>query len=109
MLLKPCDTYSFNQLLTEHRIDRDKIYVIGVGCDGMADIEKVRALGIKGITGVTENGEELTVHTVHGDKTCKKADCLLENASPAKGKKHLPMTSLIPAQDGGEETPAGRL
>ena len=29
-LLKPCDTYSFNQLLKEHRIDRDKVYVLGI-------------------------------------------------------------------------------
>ena len=28
--LKPCDTYSFNQLLTEHRFDREKVDVVGV-------------------------------------------------------------------------------
>ena len=38
--LKPCDTYSFNQLLSEHRIDREKAYIIGVGCKGKLDIEK---------------------------------------------------------------------
>lgn len=32
VFLKPCDTYSFNQLLKEHRIDRDIVYVIGVPC-----------------------------------------------------------------------------
>ena len=26
VFLKPCDTYSFNQLLTEHRFDREKVY-----------------------------------------------------------------------------------
>lgn len=36
-LLKPCDTLSFNQLVSEHRIDRDKVYVLGVGCKGMQD------------------------------------------------------------------------
>ena len=41
--LKPCDTYSFNQLLKEHRIDREKAYIIGVGCKGKLDIEKIRA------------------------------------------------------------------
>lgn len=30
--LKPCDTYSFNQLIKEHRVDREKAYIIGVGC-----------------------------------------------------------------------------
>lgn len=37
VFLKPCDTYSFNQLLTEHRFDREKVYVVGVQCDGMLD------------------------------------------------------------------------
>ena len=32
VFLKPCDTFSFNQLLTEHRIDREKVYVVGVEC-----------------------------------------------------------------------------
>ena len=26
VFLKPCDTYSFNQLVKEHRVDRDKVY-----------------------------------------------------------------------------------
>lgn len=30
--LKPCDTYSFNQLLKEHRILRENVYIIGVPC-----------------------------------------------------------------------------
>ena len=37
VILKPCDTLSFRQLLHEHRIDREKFYVIGAGCKGMKD------------------------------------------------------------------------
>ena len=37
VILKPCDTLSFNQLLHEHRIDREKVYIIGAGCKGMKD------------------------------------------------------------------------
>ncbi len=40
--LKPCDTYSFNQLLKEHRVDREKAYIVGVGCKGKLDIEKIK-------------------------------------------------------------------
>ena len=36
--LKPCDTYSFNQLIKEHRVDREKAYIVGVGCKGKLDI-----------------------------------------------------------------------
>ena len=31
VFLKPCDTYSYNQLIKEHRVDREKAYVIGIG------------------------------------------------------------------------------
>jgi len=55
--LKPCDSYSFNQLLTEHRFDREKVYAVGIPCEGMADINKVRQ-AVDGIAKLTfdENG-----------------------------------------------------
>lgn len=37
VFLKPCDTYSFTQLLKESRIARDDVFVVGVPCDGMKD------------------------------------------------------------------------
>ena len=43
--LKPCDTYSFQELMKEHRVDREKAYIIGVGCKGKLDIEKIRSHG----------------------------------------------------------------
>ncbi len=92
VLLKPCDTYSTNQLLTEHRIDRDKIYVLGVGCRGKLDIEKIRALGIKGIesiSGAEHDGDEtLTFDTVYGQKSCAYKDVMLSRCSVCKGKEH---------------------
>ena len=45
--LKPCDTYSFNQLINEHRVDREKAYIIGVGCRGKIDMNKIIALTAK--------------------------------------------------------------
>lgn len=40
VFLKPCDTYSYNQLIKEHRVNRDNAYIIGVGCDGKLDIDE---------------------------------------------------------------------
>ena len=59
VFLKPCDTYSFNQLLTEHRFDREKVYAVGISCDGMADVSKLKDTA-EGIVSVTD-GEKLTV------------------------------------------------
>ena len=37
VVLKPCDTLSFHQLTKEHRVDREKFYIIGAGYKGMKD------------------------------------------------------------------------
>ena len=44
VFLKPCDTYSFNQLIKEHRINRDNVYVVGIECYGKMDIEKIKSM-----------------------------------------------------------------
>ena len=93
VLLKPCDTYSFNQLIKEHRISKDKIYVIGVGCKGKLDIEKIKAMGIKGITAIsgveiTDDCDTITIETVYGNKTVAYKDAMLERCHVCKGKEH---------------------
>ena len=44
-LLKPCDCYSYNQLQTEHRLDAEKVYALGIPCTGMIDVNKIKAKG----------------------------------------------------------------
>ena len=56
--LKPCDTYSFNQLIKEHRIIRENVYVIGVPCEGKTDGETLKSKGVKGILGAESEGDE---------------------------------------------------
>ena len=43
--LKPCDSWSFNQLATEHRINTEKVYAIGVGCRGKVYMEDIAIQG----------------------------------------------------------------
>ena len=100
ILLKPCDTYSFNQLIKEHRVDREKAYIIGVGCKGTLDIEKIKAQGIKGITavkGAEIDGacDELTVETVYGEKKVAYKDAMLERCHVCKGKEHRIYDELL--------------
>ncbi len=95
VFLKPCDTYSFQQLLKEHRILRDKVYAVGIPCDGMVDIEKIRQKKIKGITGVTEAGEVLQIDTIYGKKEVAKKDVLAERCENCKSKKHVVYDELI--------------
>ncbi|MDO5392254.1 MAG: 4Fe-4S dicluster domain-containing protein [Eubacteriales bacterium] len=98
--LKPCDTYSFNQLLKEHRIDREKAYIIGVGCKGKLDIEKIKAQGIKGIQKIdgaelADEADTLTIQTLYGEKNCAYAEAMLERCHVCKGKEHQIYDELI--------------
>jgi len=44
--MRPCDTYSFNQLLKENQVKREQAYVIGVGCEGCVTVEEGEEKGI---------------------------------------------------------------
>ena len=96
VFLKPCDTYSFNQLLTEHRFNREKVYAVGVPCDGMADVRKVKDLCGEGIAAVTCEGDNLKVETLYdGDKVLPLADVLAERCLSCKSKKHVAYDELL--------------
>ena len=96
VFLKPCDTYSFNQLLTEHRFDREKVYAVGVQCDGMIDIEKVKKIAGDGILSVDCNGEDIVVKTLYNDDMkIAKADVLAERCVNCKSKKHVAYDELL--------------
>ena len=96
VFLKPCDTYSFNQLLTEHRFDREKVYAVGVPCEGMLDINKIKALVGDGILGAKSEGDSVKVETLYdGEKTVAKADVLAERCVNCKSKKHVAYDELI--------------
>lgn len=95
VFLKPCDTYSFNQLLSEHRIDREKVYAIGVPCDGMADVERLRDNKITGIKSIAFNGDLVTVETVYGTREANKADILAARCAECKSHKHVAYDELL--------------
>ncbi len=97
VFLKPCDTYSFNQLIKEHRVDREKAYIIGVGCCGKLNVEAIKAQGIKGIEKIEIDDacETLTVKTIYGDKTVAYKDAMLERCHVCKGKEHMIYDELI--------------
>lgn len=97
--LKPCDTYSFNQLIREHRVNRENSYIIGVGCRGKLDIEKARKAGIKGIksiSGVNIEGDgDVVFDTIYGEKKMAYADLMLDRCHVCKGKDHVIFDEVI--------------
>ena len=101
VFLKPCDTYSFNQLLTEHRFDREKVYAVGIPCEGMADITKIKAIVGDGISKIENDGDHITVITLYDDEptTIKSSDVLSERCINCKSKKHVAFDELL-GEDG---------
>lgn len=98
--LKPCDTYSFQQLVKEHRIEREKAYILGVGCKGKLSLEKIRQQGVKGIMSVAgaelmDPCETLTVETLYGKKDIDYKAAMLERCHVCKGKEHMVYDELI--------------
>ena len=97
VFLKPRDSYSFNQLLTEHRFDREKVYAVGVPCEGMADIAKVKAICGEGISAIDTTGEQMLVTTLYDDapKAIHTADVLAERCINCKSKKIVAYDELL--------------
>ena len=103
VFLKPCDSYSFNQLLTEHRIKRENVYIIGVPCDGKLDPDKVREAGAEGILGITTDGDTVKAETMYGEVSVSKKDCLLERCEVCKSHKVVVYDEML--GENGEENP----
>ena len=101
VFLKACDTYSFNQLLTEHRFDREKVYAVGIPCEGMADIAKVKAIAGDGISSIDCSDEKMAVTTIYEDAPVMidAKDVLAERCVNCKSKKHVAYDELM-GEDG---------
>lgn len=99
VFLKPCDTYSFNQLLTEHRFDREKVYAIGVPCDGMLDGGKLRDRAGE-LSSFAVEGDTVTVETLYdGTLTLPRAELLPDRCVNCKSKKLVAYDELL-GEDG---------
>ena len=106
VFLKPCDTYSMTQMITEHRVNRGSLYLIGIPCFGKIDIEKIRADGTDGILSVSSGGADVTVKTLYGDKKYVKMDVMAERCLACKSKYHAIYDELLGEE--GEVMQTGR-
>lgn len=100
VFLKPCDTYSFNQLLTEHRFDREKVYAVGIPCEGMLSVGAIKAKVGDGILSINACEAGVEVDTLYNGKvTVSYQDALAERCAVCKSKKHVAYDELI-GEDG---------
>lgn len=96
IFVKPCDSYSLQQLIKEHRVNREKLYIIGIECFGKTDIEKVKDRGLNAICDITEDDTSITVETAYGEKEkIMKYEVIAERCLSCKSKKIVIFDELI--------------
>lgn len=96
IFVKPCDSYSLQQLIKEHRVNREKLYIIGIECFGKTDIEKVKDRGLNAICDITEDETSITVETAYGEKEkIMKYEVMAERCLSCKSKKIVIFDELI--------------
>ncbi|MBQ6947104.1 MAG: 4Fe-4S dicluster domain-containing protein, partial [Clostridia bacterium] len=93
--LKPCDTFSLNQLIKENRVNRDQIFVLGVPCEGKLSEEKIRDKGVTGLMGYSVAGDTVSVETLYGTQTLNKTDILLGKCATCHSKRHVIFDELV--------------
>lgn len=93
--LKPCDTYSFNQLVKEHRVVRENVYIVGIPGGPKLDAEKIKAKGITGILGAKNDCGTLVIETVYGEEKMPYYKALSTKCESCKSKKHVVYDELI--------------
>ena len=81
VFLKPCDTYSFNQLVKEHRIKRENVYVIAVECMAKLDIQKIKAKDVAFVTDVEVVEKDVKVSTLYGETVLYKPEVVLDKCA----------------------------
>ena len=60
VLLKPCDSYSLNELIRENRVQRDRVKILAVPCEGNID---PRVFENRGVLSVHIEGDQLHLTT----------------------------------------------
>lgn len=97
VFLKPCDSYSYNQLLREHRVEREKAYIMGVGCKGKLTVNRIPYDGVLQVKGADypDAQDTLTVETLYGTEKLSYKDAMLERCHVCKGKEHVIYDALL--------------
>lgn len=87
-MLKPCDAYSLNQMLGEHRLEREAVYALAVPTGDMVDPEKMRKAGIRRLKSARQRGKDFIFDTEEGEVTLPRNQVALEKCLSCKSNTH---------------------
>ncbi|MBT8339802.1 MAG: 4Fe-4S ferredoxin [Desulfatitalea sp.] len=81
IVAKGCDSRNIVTHITENKIQREQLVIIGVPCLGMIDRRKINAMVEGDIQSVSETDDAVTVATRNGEQTFAKMDVLQQNCA----------------------------
>ena len=87
LLAKGCDARAIVELVKQHQIDREKVVVVGVPCEGQADrrrLERVLGAPMEQVTKVEDAGDEFRVTVGETTRTVAKKEVLLDKCFHCK-------------------------
>jgi formate dehydrogenase subunit beta len=79
IMVKGCDSRSVVELLKEHQIDRDKVFIVGIPCSGIVDMEKLLAVldvSPGEVVAVEDDGDAFLVTMKEGTRRVGKEQVL---------------------------------
>jgi formate dehydrogenase subunit beta len=79
IVVKGCDSRSVVELLKEHQIDRDKVFIVGIPCSGIVDMEKLLAVldvSPGEVVAVEDDGDAFLVTMKEGTRRVGKEQVL---------------------------------
>jgi ferredoxin len=81
VVAKGCDSRNIVNQITENKIKREQLFIIGVPCKGMIDRHRIASMFEKEIKKVTEKEEKIIVSGEGFEEILKKSDLLQDNCA----------------------------
>jgi len=81
VVAKGCDARNIIVHITENKIKREQLYIIGIPCKGMIDRHKIAAMFADEIMDIAENKDEIIVKGRNAEKNYPKKDVLQKNCA----------------------------
>ncbi len=81
IIAKGCDSRNIVNHIIENKIERDRLFIIGVPCKGMIDKSRINSMFDKEIKQVKEEGDKIIVSGDGFEESLIKKDVLQENCA----------------------------
>lgn len=95
IIAKGCDSRNIITHITENRIKRDQLVIIGIPCTGMTDKNKLSELVEGELTDIVESNGQITVKSADDSKTVNKTEILQSNCASCSRRNPVIYDELV--------------